>query len=141
MTVIDTLSHGWDVFEVGGGRMEIEYVAEPVNADGKEVDPVFKDDAAAIAHVVMLADQGNPACREALKKVVQSWNLDGCEKSSALSSPPGQGKSVPHRPDHWAALPEYPVEDWKYEVANDDTRDGYWAWVESQQDMNKEDSK
>lgn len=25
--------------------------------------------------------------------------------------------------------PDYPVEDWKYEVANDDTRSGYWEWA------------
>lgn len=53
----------------------------------------------------------------------------------------GLDKTAPRRPDHWASLPEFPVEDWKYEVANDDTRLGYLAWVENQQDMNKEDSK
>lgn len=25
--------------------------------------------------------------------------------------------------------PRYPVEDWKYEIQNDDTRRGYWEWV------------
>ncbi len=32
----------------------------------------------------------------------------------------------------WGEHPEYPARDWKYEVANDDTRLGYWDWVCSQ---------
>lgn len=27
--------------------------------------------------------------------------------------------------------PDYPIKDWQYEVANNDTRLGYWAWVSS----------
>lgn len=30
---------------------------------------------------------------------------------------------------HWSAHPKYPVTDWQYDVANDDTRLGYWEWV------------
>ena len=29
----------------------------------------------------------------------------------------------------WGSDPEFPVADWQYEVANDDTRQGYWEWV------------
>lgn len=29
----------------------------------------------------------------------------------------------------WAAHPDYPMADWYYEVANGDTRLGYWEWV------------
>ncbi len=32
---------------------------------------------------------------------------------------------------HWDVHPNYPVEDWQYEVANDDTRLGYWEWVKA----------
>ncbi len=32
---------------------------------------------------------------------------------------------------HWKQHPGYPVEDWKLEVENDDTRLGYWEWVEA----------
>ena len=32
---------------------------------------------------------------------------------------------------HWDEHPQYPVEDWKYEVANDDTRLGYLEWVKA----------
>ena len=30
---------------------------------------------------------------------------------------------------HWDVHPDYPVEDWKEQVANDDTRLGYHEWV------------
>jgi len=29
----------------------------------------------------------------------------------------------------WEEHPEHCVEDWQYEVANGDTRLGYWEWV------------
>jgi hypothetical protein len=31
---------------------------------------------------------------------------------------------------NWGEHPRFPVADWRYEVANDDTRQGYWEWVE-----------
>lgn len=31
---------------------------------------------------------------------------------------------------YWGEHPAYPVVDWKYEVDNGDTRQGYWEWVE-----------
>ncbi len=34
----------------------------------------------------------------------------------------------------WGSDPDYPVADWQYEVANDDTRLGYWEWVEAQRE-------
>jgi len=30
---------------------------------------------------------------------------------------------------YWTEYPEHPVEDWRAEIANDDTRQGYWEWV------------
>ena len=38
----------------------------------------------------------------------------------------------------WSEDPDYPVADWKYEVANDDTRLGYWEWVENQKEIHEE---
>ena len=32
---------------------------------------------------------------------------------------------------YWGEHPEYPVEDWIADVANGDTRRGYWEWVEA----------
>ena len=30
----------------------------------------------------------------------------------------------------WSVHPDYSIEDWQNEVANDCTRKGYWEWVE-----------
>lgn len=35
---------------------------------------------------------------------------------------------------HWDHPPDFPVNDWMYEVANDNTRQGYVDWVNSQLD-------
>ena len=35
---------------------------------------------------------------------------------------------------YWDNDPDYPVEDWQYEVANGDTRLGYREWVEHQKE-------
>lgn len=32
----------------------------------------------------------------------------------------------------WGEHPDYPRDEWKYEVENDDTVAGYWSWVDSQ---------
>ena len=34
--------------------------------------------------------------------------------------------------DTWDEDPNYPVADWQYDVSNDDTRLGYWEWVDAQ---------
>jgi len=34
----------------------------------------------------------------------------------------------------WGEHPKYPAGDWRYEVQNNDTRLGYWAWVVAQMD-------
>lgn len=36
--------------------------------------------------------------------------------------------------DVWASDPDYPVEDWRAEVTQDDTRLGYWDWVAHQKE-------
>lgn len=40
--------------------------------------------------------------------------------------------------DIWASDDDYPVEDWQYEVSEDNTRLGYWEWVQHQRSMNDE---
>jgi hypothetical protein len=34
---------------------------------------------------------------------------------------------------YWGEHPEHALETWRYEVANNDTRMGYWDWVEAQE--------
>ena len=43
-----------------------------------------------------------------------------------------------HHVDHWGEDPDYPLADWKYQVANDDTRLGYWEWVESEKEFDRD---
>lgn len=38
----------------------------------------------------------------------------------------------------WGSHATWPVQDWKYEVDNDDTRLGYWEWVAQQIEMHGE---
>lgn len=33
---------------------------------------------------------------------------------------------------HWAEHDKFPSRDWRYEVADGDTRLGYWEWVAAQ---------
>ncbi len=40
---------------------------------------------------------------------------------------------------YWDDDPEFPVQDWQYEVANGDTRQGYHEWKESQREMRREE--
>lgn len=44
---------------------------------------------------------------------------------------------TPPNPDvaHWQSDTEFPVTDWQYQVANGDTRLGYWDWVRSSRTM------
>lgn len=37
---------------------------------------------------------------------------------------------------YWDEYETYPVADWQYEVANGDTRSGYWDWVKRKIDEN-----
>lgn len=43
--------------------------------------------------------------------------------------------------DFWGEHPEFSLEDWKHEVANDDTRLGYWDWVISEQEKASDESE
>ena len=45
-------------------------------------------------------------------------------------------KKKPVLESHWDVCSQYPPEDWRNEVANDDTRLGYREWVEHQIEMN-----
>jgi len=41
--------------------------------------------------------------------------------------------------DYWGEDPKYLVDDWRYEVATDNTRLGYWGWVEAQKECHGTD--
>ena len=43
-------------------------------------------------------------------------------------------------PDYWGEDPEFPVSDWRHEVAEDNTRSGYWEWVAAQREAKEQQS-
>ena len=49
------------------------------------------------------------------------------------------GRPAPEPADPWAEDPRYPLVDWRYEVANDDTRLGYREWARVRAEAAKED--
>lgn len=40
---------------------------------------------------------------------------------------------------YWGEHTHFPVKDWQYEVANDDTRRGYWEWASVKYEQMLED--
>jgi hypothetical protein len=41
----------------------------------------------------------------------------------------------------WGEHPDYPRDNWKYEVVNDDTQLGYWRWVQNNLVINQEEEE
>lgn len=42
---------------------------------------------------------------------------------------------APEYVGYWGTHAKYTLEDWKLEVANNDTRLGYWDWVEAREEL------
>ena len=57
------------------------------------------------------------------------WRLAAQEMAAERRG--GYYPIMSRRKNPWLSDRDNPVEDWKYEVANDDTRLGYLEWVES----------
>lgn len=39
---------------------------------------------------------------------------------------------------YWGEHPDHDVDSWKYEIANNDTRLGYWDWVDARESDGEE---
>jgi len=50
-----------------------------------------------------------------------------------------QAKAVPAKISYWEDDPGFPSDDWKFEVANGDTRLGYCEWVEHERNAKKQE--
>ena len=50
-------------------------------------------------------------------------------------------RPVEPRRSHWDEAAGHPVEDWRYEVTNDDTRLGYLAWVDAREESGEYDDE
>lgn len=92
-------------------------------------------------------EEGAPKCLEDMCAWLHSNDLTGWVRLDAAEPPvaglPFYGvtsadetytpAAQPER-DYWGENSEFPVEDWKYQVANGDTRRGYWEWIEAEQE-------
>lgn len=43
--------------------------------------------------------------------------------------------------NHWGEDPAYPVRDWRYQAGNNDTRLGYWDWVDGEREADAADEE
>lgn len=71
--------------------------------------------------------EGNGA-QQVIAHAIDVGYFDGWDKDEVLPDAGENSRS------HWD-IPEYPVEDWRREVNNDDTRLGYLEWVDHQMKM------
>jgi hypothetical protein len=64
--------------------------------------------------------------------------LDEHGKPQFSKDPFGPDAALPD--NYWAEDPDWPVQDWQAEVSNDDTRLGYWPWVENMKTLEDTDA-
>jgi len=65
-----------------------------------------------------------------LGKTTAQLEAEAIEEVELLSKNYEMKIKAMNPPSHWDEDEKYPVKDWQYEVANDDTRIGYLEWVE-----------
>jgi len=51
------------------------------------------------------------------------------QRQSQMSGTEGLDKYIEGHGGWWGEDPEWPAQDWRYEVACGDTRRGYWEWA------------
>ena len=66
------------------------------------------------------------------------WGFSQAPGRDALEQQTTRGKNASHNPQaaggvRWSLgrTPRLPFDEWQNEVANDDTRKGYWEWVKA----------
>lgn len=109
----------------------------------------MKDESTGTADVARL--RSAPELLDAAKLVLERWErgdlaeavrrlsaaVNAAEEHDAntdeRSSSADQSGARPV--DYWGEDPSYPVEDWQHEVANGNTRRGYWEWVASRREQ------
>jgi hypothetical protein len=74
-----------------------------------------------------------PNLKHAARQVLASW------EHGDLAGAVRQLQAALESSSHWEVHPDHPVEDWKDEVANDDTRLGYQEWVENRLEWSAQD--
>ena len=117
----------WEKGDLAEAVRKLDRALDGLGRDPLPTDSVFQSLLKA-AEDVLEANGGTPpdwmqAEAIALEKAISA--------AHNLKSDPHAGKPD----DVWASHAQFPVEDWRYEVANDDTRLGYWEWVASKNEQ------
>ena len=74
-------------------------------------------------HAARLSPDRSAVTQEQAYATPRSWHK--------LPSMYMDANNLRDRYGHWGVHPDFPRADWQYEVANGDTRLGYWEWVAS----------
>ena len=74
-------------------------------------------------HAARLSPDRSAVTQEQVYATPRSWHK--------LPSMYMDANNLRDRYGHWGVHPDFPRADWQYEVANGDTRLGYWEWVAS----------
>ena len=111
------------------------------SGDNNGADDDRKTDAIDWANARLIA--AAPDLLEALLEFIKDTEAAGPDHIAGdwpdLIETYKHAKAAISRISHWEDDPEFPSEDWKYEVANGDTRLGYREWVEHQRDAKKDE--
>ena len=82
------------------------------------------------------AVDGDEAVRKAIMEMNQEDFTDEGDGEWWVDDSDEGPEEIPEpQPSHWDDQPEHPVEDWRYEIANDDTRLGYLDWCAAREEM------
>lgn len=74
-----------------------------------------------------------PDCREPIHVLSSRWLT--ADEATSLAYRLLDEATMESDRDPWAEDPDYPVWDWRQEVASDSTRSGYWQWVAAQREQ------
>lgn len=117
-------------------KIDIE-AGSPVEAARQALE-IHRDPNSTATVLDVCDEQGNYACVDLLGTGENRMRHMAGEQPDLIETHK-QAKAVTDKVSHWKDDPEFPSEDWKYEVANGDTRLGYREWVEYQRDAKKYD--
>ena len=114
---------------------EIEIEAESPEAAARQALKINRDQNSTATVFDIYDEDGNHTRVDLLEIEEEQMGPIAGGQSDLME----QAKAVPAKISYWEDDPEFPVEDWKFEVANGDTRLGYYEWVGQKRDIQKEE--
>jgi hypothetical protein len=115
-------------------RIDIE-AESPVEAAGQALE-IHRDPNSTATVFDVYDEQGNYTCADLLGTGENRMGHIAGDWPDLIETYK-HAKATTAKISHWEDDPEFSSEDWKYEVANEDTRLGYREWVEHQRDAKK----